>query len=118
MNEESKTQNILSANYPNDLEQLYLSNGLSIIKDKNSAGTYAPTTFKWKEIWDDNKKFKLNNGMNNTYRAISISIPQWAIDDNDKQKIGFYKTYILGVQDEIGQSGKIEIFNSKNVIWV
>ena len=109
-----------SAHYPlpTDLEQLYLSNGLVVIKRQSTPTNIQPSYHRWRDVWDDNKYFRVDNlNRDYLYRAMSISVPQYIVDDTQTTELT-HPGYIVGVRDEVGTAGATDIFPIRDIIWV
>ncbi|EHY0959251.1 hypothetical protein K2C03_004340 [Vibrio vulnificus] len=104
--------------FPNQEERSLIGEGVLITKVKYNDNNIQPIYHKWKDIWDDDKKF-IVKGSNPDYiiRAISVTLPMYFLDDPSVRE-WTYRGYVAGLAQNESKNGDVQIFPLSEVSWV
>lgn len=103
---------------PTSEELNLIANDVLITKVKYNDQNIQPAYHKWKDIWAEEKKFKVKNA-NPDYliRAIAVTLPMYFLDDPNIQE-WTYRGYVAGLADTKYKDGNVQIFPLSEISWV
>jgi len=108
----------MNINVPDADEQTLIASDVAIVKLKSSATNIKPQYFKWKDIWDDDLWFIQTNGNKKmVYRAMTISVPMYVVDEKSTVELTF-RGYITGVlMKNVTTQPQQQIFPLSEINW-
>ncbi|HET6890079.1 MAG TPA: hypothetical protein VFH31_03175 [Pyrinomonadaceae bacterium] len=104
--------------FPTEAELNLIAQDVLITKVKYNDQNIQPVYHKWKDIWADEKLFKVNNkDPSYRIRAIAVTLPMYFLDDPNLQEWA-YRGYVAGLADSQYNDGNVQILPLSEISWL